>query len=125
MKPHYSLDDAVKFFSRIGSSQALIILYLADKFDGVFIRDFSYPLDVAPQRVERICRDLEAMGIIDKTPFTRAGGRAMKVKVNPDARKVLSRFLSDIAGSEEVTTAEVRYQSMIDNKQTMAHKYNL
>lgn len=125
MKPHYTLEEAVKFFSRIGSSQALIVLYLADKFDGIFVRDFAYPLDVAPQRVERICRDLEAVGIVDKVAFTRAKGRVIKVKVNPDARKVIVRFLSDIASSPEVVTAEARYQSMIDSKQTMAHKYSL
>jgi DNA-binding Lrp family transcriptional regulator len=120
-----TLDETANFFRRLGSKQALIILYLVDEFQGIFVNDLATLLGVAPQRVIYICRELEESGIIKKHYITRKRGRLAKITADPDALKTISRFLKSIGEDQEVIEYRNKYQNMKDEKLTLSDKYQI
>lgn len=119
------LEETVKFFRSFSSKQHMILLYLVDEFGGIFLHDLAVALEVPSQRVVAMCNSMESAGVIKKHYISRRMGRLVKIKVDPDTLKIISRFLKGIASDKEVLRHKKIYQDLIDGKLTMGDKYDV
>lgn len=126
MKPHYTLEEAAKFFSCIGSSQALTALYMAHKFEGVYISDLAQALQVSQAQVTNLCVKLERSGVIQKESVSRpGGGRIVRIKLDKDAKAVLSSFFPTLSSDQDIAAVVAAYQKLKDSNSLVSSQYGL
>lgn len=126
MKPHYTLSEAVKFFRSLSTGESLTALYLVHKFDGVYISDLAQALQVSQAQVTNLCVKLERAGIIQKESVSRpGGGRIVLVKLDKDAKSVLSHFFLALSSDPEIAAVVETYQELKDSNSLVSSQYGL
>lgn len=126
MKPHYTLSEAGKFFRSLSAGESLTALYLVHKFDGVYISDLAQALDVSQAQVTNLCVKLERAGIIQKESVSRpGGGRIVLVKLDKDAKAILSSFFPTLSSDPDIVAVVEYYQKLKDSNGLVSSQYGL
>lgn len=118
-----TIDSLSKFINRVSYRHALITLYLANKFNGIFMGDLVTILDVLPNRISFVTRNLTDVGAITKHHINTQHGRLARIETNPETFPLISDMIATLEHDDEIKGYCDKYKVMVEKGDSQSQSF--